>query len=185
MQPVYEGVVNGTISFTGNTTVADFTAEASVQLDFLLLETIKAKATDRIEATGVVTTKNDTLALSDRTLTYTVTEDSLHLVQSYSLTEVLALLPESFSSMLNATDTFATDPVRIRMSFTKAHPVLVGDFNKDGTVNVEDFLLFVEAFGSRRGDRVYDETLDIVPDGIINIADFLLFIDQFGKTRDS
>ena len=185
VQPVYEGVVNGTISFTGNTTVADFTAEASVQLDFLLLETIKAKATDRIHTTGMFTTKNDTLALSGRTLTYTATEDSLHLVQSYTLTEALALLPESFSSMLSAADSFATDPLKIRMSFTKAHPALVGDFNKDGTVDTADFLIFVEAFGSRRGDRVYDETLDIVPDGIINIADFLLFIDQFGKTRDS
>ena len=70
------------------------------------------------------------------------------------------------------------------MSFSKEKPSLLGDFNEDGRVDTADFLVFTNAFGSTRGDALFDEKLDIVPDGIINIADFLLFIDQWGKTID-
>ena len=188
VQPAYQGVVNGTLSFTGNTVTADFIAEASVSVTFLLEKPIELQAQEAVQTNGVFTTKKDTLVLpNNRSLTYTATADSLHLIKSLTLNEALSLLPDPLGSMVDmaSPDVFKDNPIQIRMSFAKAHPTLVGDFNKDGTVDTADFLIFVEAFGSRRGDRVYDESLDIVPDGIINIADFLLFIDQFGKTRDS
>ncbi len=185
IQPAYQGVVNGTVEFRGDTVQADFTAEASVTVEFLLLSAIEATAENAVQLEGVYTAEGTTLTLpGNRSLTYTAAEDSLHLIQSYTLNEALALLPEPFSSMVDMTseDFFVNDPIQIRMSFARAKPALVGDFNKDGRVNVEDFLLFVEAFGAMRGDIAFNEVMDIVPDGIINIADFLIFINNFGKT---
>ena len=82
-------------------------------------------------------------------------------------------------------DFFSDDPIQVRMSFAKMKPVLIGDFNEDGSVDVADFLLFVDAFGASRGNVAFDEIFDIVSDGIIGIADFLLFMEQLGKTHDS
>ena len=59
------------------------------------------------------------------------------------------------------------------------------DFNGDGTVNVADFLDFVEVFGSQQGDGKYDAKYDLVRDGAITVADFLRFVDDYGKTVPS
>ena len=52
------------------------------------------------------------------------------------------------------------------------------DFNGDKQVNITDFLLFVEAFGST------NPKFDIDGDGAVGITDFLLFVESFGKTVD-
>ncbi len=49
------------------------------------------------------------------------------------------------------------------------------DFNRDKEVNITDFLLFVNAFGST------DSTYDIDGDGVVGLSDFLLFVDSFGR----
>ena len=55
------------------------------------------------------------------------------------------------------------------------------DFDRSGTVGIPDFLLFVDAFGSRRGQDTYEAKYDLNVDGEIGIPDFLIFIDSFGK----
>ena len=55
------------------------------------------------------------------------------------------------------------------------------DFNGNGVVDVPDFLLFVDAFGSKEGQERYDAKYDLDGDGEIGIPDFLLFVDSFGK----
>ena len=52
------------------------------------------------------------------------------------------------------------------------------DFNGDKVVNITDFLLFVEAFGSTNSQ------FDINGDGVVDVTDFLLFVEAFGKTVD-
>ena len=52
------------------------------------------------------------------------------------------------------------------------------DFNGDKVVDITDFLLFVEAFGST------NSKFDINGDGAVGITDFLLFVESFGKTVD-
>ncbi len=54
------------------------------------------------------------------------------------------------------------------------------DFDGNGIVDSSDFLLFVEAFGSRVGQAKYDEKYDLNGDGEIGIPDFLIFVDSFG-----
>ena len=55
------------------------------------------------------------------------------------------------------------------------------DFDRDGMVGIPDFLLFVDVFGSGRGQDKYDSKYDLDVDGEIGIPDFLLFVDSFGK----
>ena len=59
------------------------------------------------------------------------------------------------------------------------------DFDGDGMVGISDFLLFVNKFGSSRGDGTYEAKYDLDGDGVIGTPDFLLFVDNFGKEVSS
>lgn len=56
------------------------------------------------------------------------------------------------------------------------------DFNGNGIVDIPDFLLFMDHFGARRGDKMYEERYDLDGDGEISVSDFLIFVDHFGKS---
>ncbi|MCE2435326.1 MAG: hypothetical protein J4F29_20760 [Candidatus Latescibacteria bacterium] len=56
------------------------------------------------------------------------------------------------------------------------------DFDQNGVVDLPDFLLFVEHFGTSRGDGTYEDRFDLDGDGAINFSDFLIFASNFGKT---
>ena len=55
-----------------------------------------------------------------------------------------------------------------------------GDFDGSGSVNIADFLAFVDVFGTSSGDANYDAQMDFDSSGSVNIADFLAFVDVFG-----
>ena len=55
------------------------------------------------------------------------------------------------------------------------------DFNGNGVVDISDFLLFVDAFGSKEGQELYDAKYDLDGNEEIGVGDFLIFIDSFGK----
>ena len=59
------------------------------------------------------------------------------------------------------------------------------DFDGSGTVDIPDFLLFVDVFGTKEGDEKYDAKYDLDGNGEIGIGDFLIFVDNFGKTVNS
>ena len=56
------------------------------------------------------------------------------------------------------------------------------DFDGNGIVDLPDFLLFVEYFGTSLGDETYEDRFDLDGDGAINFSDFLIFASNFGKT---
>jgi len=58
----------------------------------------------------------------------------------------------------------------------EATPALVGDFDDDGVVGLNDFLLFIRAFGSTEPDTPFD--LD--RNGNVGLDDFLIFVGSFG-----
>jgi hypothetical protein len=51
-----------------------------------------------------------------------------------------------------------------------------GDFNQDGIVNIQDFVVFSSKFGTN------DSSVDLNSDGIVNIQDFVIFSSHFGET---
>ncbi|MCK4417902.1 MAG: fibronectin type III domain-containing protein, partial [Candidatus Latescibacteria bacterium] len=59
---------------------------------------------------------------------------------------------------------------------------LAGDFNKDGWVWTEDFVMFVTQFGRQQGDEGFDPIYDLDQDGWVWTDDFAIFVAQFGKT---
>ena len=56
------------------------------------------------------------------------------------------------------------------------------DFNGNGIVDIQDFLLFVDAFGTKKDQDRYDAKYDLDENGEIGISDFLIFVDSFGQT---
>ncbi len=55
------------------------------------------------------------------------------------------------------------------------------DFDGNGTVDIPDFLLFVEVFGLKTGQEGYEKKYDLDGNDAIGIPDFLLFVENFGK----
>ena len=55
------------------------------------------------------------------------------------------------------------------------------DFDESGVVDFPDFLLFVGAFGSQEGQKMYEARYDLNGDGAIGFDDFLVFASSFGK----
>ena len=65
--------------------------------------------------------------------------------------------------------------------FSQNSSPLSSDFNNNGIVDIPDFLLFVDAFGSKEGQERYESKYDLDENGEIGVPDFLLFVDNFGK----
>ena len=61
-------------------------------------------------------------------------------------------------------------------------PICPGDFDDNGMVNMADFLLFGDVFGTRSSDAAYNALMDMDSSGGIDVADFLLFVDVFDTT---
>ncbi len=57
-----------------------------------------------------------------------------------------------------------------------------GDFDGNGSVDIADFLAFVDVFGKSSSDAGFDMRMDLDSNGSVNIADFLAFVDVFGST---
>jgi hypothetical protein len=62
-------------------------------------------------------------------------------------------------------------------------PLLVGDFDGDGEVGLNDFFKFAEYFGTKKGTPGYSETYDLDKDGEVGFLDFFIFVDYFGKRQ--
>ena len=71
------------------------------------------------------------------------------------------------------------------LSFTQQAAICPGDFDGNGMVNIADFLLFTDVFGTSSGDAHYNALMDMDGNGEIGIADFLLFTGVFGTTCET
>jgi hypothetical protein len=60
--------------------------------------------------------------------------------------------------------------------------ILPGDFNADGRVWTDDFVMFVTQFGRQQGEEGFDPIYDLDGDGRVWTGDFSIFVAQFGKT---
>ena len=56
------------------------------------------------------------------------------------------------------------------------------DFSDDGIVDLADYELFRDQWGTRAGESNWDAKFDLSSDGVIDLADYELFRDQWGKT---
>ena len=54
-----------------------------------------------------------------------------------------------------------------------------GDFNGDGKINFQDYLLFVDVYDTSSGDANYNALMDLDGNGKIEFPDYLLFLDVY------
>ncbi|MDH5374989.1 MAG: ABC transporter substrate-binding protein [Candidatus Bathyarchaeota archaeon] len=64
-------------------------------------------------------------------------------------------------------------------------PVLFGDINNDGIVNIEDIAIIAKAFGSYPGHPRWNEISDIDKNGVVNIVDVAKVARNFRKKLES
>ena len=67
------------------------------------------------------------------------------------------------------------------IGFVYAQTATDADFDGDGIVGVEDFLLFIAKFGTSQGDGKYEAKYDLDGDGQVGVSDFLVFVGFFGQ----
>ncbi len=90
--------------------------------------------------------------------------------------------PPAEGPITGTIDVFSDDPEKASISlsitgsaiFIPADPRT--DFDGSRTINFQDFLLFVSAFGTT------DATFDLNGSGTVDFPDFLIFVQNFGKT---
>lgn len=58
----------------------------------------------------------------------------------------------------------------------------LGDINNDGTIDIQDSILFAEAFGSKVGDLNWNRKADLNNDGKVDMFDAIIMAVNFGKT---
>ena len=63
----------------------------------------------------------------------------------------------------------------------KEKPVIPGDINHDGCVDMADVAILVSAFGTRFGDPGFVKDADLNGDGLVNIQDFNILHNNWGK----
>ncbi len=58
---------------------------------------------------------------------------------------------------------------------------MLGDINRDDSVDVLDLLTLIGCFGATSGGASYDPSCDLNGDGGIDVIDLLTFVDNFGR----
>lgn len=74
-----------------------------------------------------------------------------------------------------------TEIIRFEVTDTPL-TVMSPDFDGDGKVAFEDFLFFVNVFGTQSGQENFDPKYDLDSNGTVDFSDFLIFVNSYGKT---
>jgi len=90
----------------------------------------------------------------------------------------LWLVHTSSGGVLQFTD-YQTGPHRVTISSETLY--LPSDINEDGSVDLLDLLVLVNAFGSSQPDPNYDPAADINGDGSVDLLDLLILAATFGN----
>ena len=59
------------------------------------------------------------------------------------------------------------------------------DFDGNGTLDLRDYLAFIDVFGSRQGDGTYEAKYDLNNNGEIDIPDFLILVEHLALYAES
>ena len=181
----FTGSVSGklTMDATGSFE-ADYVVRARVQ-GALGIIPIVADVTDTTRVSGRYEVVDSVLvlihgtdpALQD-TLGYSVAEDSLWLVEKVPLKE--------YEDLVGLLAPDAGPPLAVLKMVRTGMPeepsgTVTTDFDGDGWVNFQDFVLFAQHFGTQSGASGFDSKYDLNGDGRVGFTDFVEFARQFGR----
>jgi len=68
------------------------------------------------------------------------------------------------------------------ISYIISH-VLIGDFNRNGIIDIIDVFTVAKSFGSHPEDKMWNEAVDLNNDEVINILDVFTVAIEYGKIR--
>jgi hypothetical protein len=181
----FGGTLTGSLDLDpSGTYTADYAVSADVKLSHILLA-LDTTLVQEEKSTGTYEILGSELVLSSGsepvvrdTLGFSVSEDSLHLVQSVPLggfeSLFLALFPTSSAPLavlsLNNTGV-GSEPLEI-----------TADFSGNGTVDFADFVQFASRFGTKSGEARFESQYDLSGNGEVDFQDFISFARQFGKS---
>lgn len=60
---------------------------------------------------------------------------------------------------------------------------LIGDFDNDGSIDFNDFFLYVDHFGEDENSPDWNDRFDLSGNNKIDFDDFFLFVDHFGERQ--
>ncbi len=86
------------------------------------------------------------------------------------------------SVALTITDSQGLQDNKTKIITVRAEPLLYGDVNEDGIVDIYDAILLGLAFGSSPGEPGWNVRCDFNRDGIVDIFDAIILGNNFGKT---
>lgn len=153
-----------------STYTANYVVSAKASVNFLgqrtfdLTDTAQASGRYSIRGTRMIVTGLDS-ANSVDTLSYSVKADTLILMVPITDPRVTA---------------FGIRLILLLPFRRAATSGVSADFNGNGRVDFDDFFLFAEAFGRRRGEAGFDARFDLSADGAIDFDDFFIFAERFG-----
>ena len=75
----------------------------------------------------------------------------------------------------------ANDLAAINTFFDAAGQPVYGLFNQDLRVDLNDYFLFADQYGTATGQPGYDPRFDLNGDGQVGLSNFFLFANSFGK----
>ncbi|MEE2752698.1 MAG: hypothetical protein VX910_01855 [Candidatus Latescibacterota bacterium] len=131
---------------------------------------------DTVSESGTIHLSDSMLVLTHAglvdTLTYTVSSDTLRLIQDLPLGE--------FGTLVASIDPDGGAVLSV-LHLTKVETSgKTADFDSDGIVGFSDFLAFADNFGRKSTDLDFDSRFDLDADGVVGFTDFLVFVTQFG-----
>jgi|GEM_PF-1426261 hypothetical protein len=180
----FGGTLSGSLELKpAGTYTADYIVSADVKLSHILLaldttlvEEEKSVGTYEILGSSLVLISGQEPAVRD-TLGFTVSGDSLHLVQSVPLggfeSLFLALFPASPAplAVLTLGLNGGSDPIEI-----------TADFSGNGIVDFADFVLFARKFGTKSGEEQFEVRFDLNANDEVDFPDFISFARQYGRS---
>jgi hypothetical protein len=145
-------------------------------------------ATFKVNANATVYIAHDDRLTTKPSWLSTYTDTGINIVNDEPTPSVFSVFSKTFLSGstvtlgINGTGDFGMYTVIVKPAstttptFTPTPILLLGDINNDGVVNIQDYVLLSNAFGTN------NSSADLNKDGIVNIQDYVILSNNFGKT---
>jgi len=154
---VYVGRVVNVIVVVQNEGVIDETFTVTCKYELEAVEHLIGTQT----VTNLPPNTNTTL-----TFTWTTADITIHTIKAEA-----SVLPYEFDT----SDNNMTSPTTVKVK-------MLGDVNGDNTIDIDDVIIWANAFGSQPGDLNWNPQADLYQDSIIDIFDGVIIAQNFGET---
>ena len=138
--------------------------------------TVKEPEAEQYVTILVIKNTANLASVSEDDIAYVDQEKAVDGSVTFKLGVDTAKYGEKFTVYVGGTGVAA--PASAPLSFSNGGP---GDANGDGVVDLDDYMLVINAYNAEKGEAKYSENADLNGDGIIDIDDYMLVINNYNK----